>query len=568
MFLTGNEAVARGAYEAGVSVSSAYPGTPSTEIIESIGQYNEIYSEWGTNEKVAYEVAYGACIAGKRSLACMKQVGLNVAADPFFTSVYTGVNGGFVVVTADEPGVFSSQNEQDNRNYGKAAKCPVIEPSDSQECIDFIKLSYELSEKFDVPVLFRITTRICHTHGIVNTSDRLEIPKKEYVKDSPKRAMIPVFALKRHEAVEKRLSDIKEWSDSCDFNTVINKNSNIKTGIITSGNAFNYVMENFDNYPIFKLGMVYPLPEKSLIDFCENLDEIIIIEENDDFLYENIKLINLNCNIRKKPSEFIIDELSIEKVKASINSKKLEKTEFNCPKLPPRPPQLCPACPHRALFFLLSKHKLKVTGDIGCYGLGVLPPFHSMDTIICMGASITMSHGFALAGEKAVGVIGDSTFFHTGINGIINTFYNKGVSTVFILDNSITAMTGGQINPSSNTLSTSNVDIEKIIKAIGIDDVKVIDAFNVKEIEIEVRASKENTGLKVVILRQPCIMIRKEKAGNPRKVDQSKCIKCKLCLKVGCPAITMQNGEIRIMEDFCLGCNVCAQVCPKGAIHE
>ncbi|MGM0607248.1 MAG: thiamine pyrophosphate-dependent enzyme [Candidatus Muiribacteriota bacterium] len=567
LLLTGNEAIARGAWEAGVQTATAYPGTPSTEILEAIKNYRDIYSEWSVNEKVAYEVAYGAAVAGKRAIVSMKQVGLNVAADPFFTSSYTGVNAGFVIITADEPGVFSSQNEQDNRNYAHMAKLPMLEPSDSEECRIFVKEAFEISEKFDTPVIVRLTTRICHTHSIVLPEERKEVAKKTYKKNSQKRAMIPIYALKRHEVVENRLKELQTFSSNISLNKVVNeeKKSN-KSLIITSGMAFNHVMENGPDSPVLKLGMSYPLPLDFIAEIIDKFDKIIVVEENDDFLYSFLKQNFCSKKIVKKDEFFIINELNPVKVK-HILDEKVEKKELDLPELPPRPPQMCPGCPHRAPFYLLSKHKIAVTGDIGCYGLGVLPPFSSMDTILCMGASVSMAHGFNLGGEKAVGVIGDSTFFHTGINSLINTYYNKGLSTVIILDNSITAMTGGQINPASTDDSVQNVSIESLVKAIGISYVKTINSFNVKQIEKEILDSEKNDELRVLIIKNPCIFIKKKTKITPKSVEREKCINCKLCLKVGCPAITVNDdGDVVILPEFCQSCSVCMQICPKGAI--
>ncbi len=573
LLLTGNEAIARGAWEAGVSVATAYPGTPSTEILESISKYSEIYSEWGTNEKVAYEVAYGAAIAGKRAIACMKQVGLNVAADPFFTSSYTGINGGFVLISADEPGVFSSQNEQDNRNYAHAAKVPMLEPSDSEECRLYVKKAFEISEKFDTPVIVRMTTRACHTHSPVNSENRVEVEKKAYVKDAVKRSMIPIYALKRHEVVEKRLKTLSEFNDSSELNSIYNKDAKSEYCIITSGIAFTHVMEVCDNIPVLKLGFTYPLPVKFIEDFIKNFKKIIVIEENDDFLLYQLRFNLPEYSFHGKPAEYIINELNADRVKEIIEfitSKKSNSEKninsFDISTLPPRPPQFCPGCPHRATFYTIAKHKIPVTGDIGCYGLGVLPPFSGMDTILCMGASVTMAHGFSLSGEKAVGIIGDSTFFHTGINGLINTYYNKGISTIIILDNSITAMTGGQINPASFTSNTVNVKIEDVVKGIGIKNVHILDSYELKNIDSKIRECVQTDELNVIIVKNPCVLIKKEKNEKKYMVNQNNCVKCKMCLKVGCPAITVDNGNVSIIEDFCAGCGVCAAVCPKGAI--
>jgi len=569
LFLTGNQAIARGAWEAGVDIACAYPGTPSTEILEDIRRFDDISSEWSVNEKVAYEVAYGAAVSGKRALVCMKQVGLNVAADPFFTSVYTGVNAGLVIVCADEPGVFSSQNEQDNRNYGPFAKIPILEPADSEECRTFIKEAFKISERFDTPVMIRLTTRVCHTHTVTGSEEREKNKTREYSKDAKKRAMIPVYALKRHEAVEKRLKELQDFSNDLNLHRIF-KGTDDELCVITSGIASQYALEVGENIPILKLGMSFPLPEKLIMDFTGDYKKIVVIEENDDFLFERLHLFLPKEKLFKKPENMKVNELNPGRVREILSD---DLQVIDDPgdglALPPRPPQMCPGCPHRGTFFLLNKYRYTVNGDIGCYGLGVLPPFEAMDTIVCMGASVSMAHGFDKAGRNTVGVIGDSTFFHTGINSLINSYYNNGKSAVMILDNSITAMTGGQINPSSANRNTREVSIENMVRAIGIEDVRVIDAYDYNTLDKEIRTLKERDNIRVLIIRQPCVMIRDDKAGDIFKVDRDECINCGLCHKTGCPAISVdKDGKPYIIPGFCFGCGICSKVCPKGAIKD
>lgn len=571
-FLTGNQAIARGAWEAGVKVACAYPGTPSTEIVEEIDKLEDISSEWSVNEKVAYEVAYGAALSGSRAVVCMKQVGLNVAADPFFTSIYTGVNAGLVLVCADEPGVFSSQNEQDNRNYGPFARIPLLEPADSEECRLFMKEAFEISERFDTPVMIRLTTRVCHTHTITGLNIREEVKKHEYKKDARKRSMIPIYALKRHEIVEERIRELKKFNEEFACNKIF-QGTRKDLCIISSGMASQHVLEVAEDISILKLAMSYPMPDDLIGDFCSEYEKVLVVEENDDFIYNNILRIINKEKVIKKPDHMRVDELNPDRVRRildeNIDNTSSDNTKQDDLSLPPRPPQMCPGCPHRAAFYLLRKYKYTITGDIGCYGLGVLPPFEAMDTIICMGASVSMAHGFDKGNKDAVGVIGDSTFFHTGINSLINSYYNNGRSAVVILDNSITAMTGGQVNPSSEKTKTRSVSIENVVRSIGIEDVRVIDAYDYNKLDKEIKALKDREDLRVLIVRQPCVLIRKDRPSKPLFIDKEECIRCGICLKVGCPAISVdQEKRPFIIGSFCFGCGVCKSVCPKGAIKD
>ena len=579
--LTGNEAVARGAYEAGCLVACAYPGTPSTEILENISKYKEIYSEWSTNEKVATELASGACIAGARSLVAMKHVGLNVAADPMFTMAYEGVNGGLVIVTADEPGLGSSQNEQDNRLYAPHAKVAMVEPSDSQECKDFVKYAFEISEKFDTPVIIRLTTRICHGKGLVELGEREEIGVKEYNKDIKKYIMVPAHSKEKHYKMEtERLPRLRDYSNNTPLNRI--EWGDKKIGIITNGISYLYAKEVFgDNASYLKIGFSCPLPDEMIKKFAKAVDKVYVIEENEPYIENFVKSLGIECI--GKDFLPIYWELSPEIIRdAFLPKEKKEVYEVDL-KVPSRPPALCAGCPHRGIFYAVSKYKdVIATSDIGCYTLGMTPPLSVGDTVICMGAGITAGLGFEKAfkqagkKKKVFGFVGDSTFFHSGITGLIDAVYNKSSIVMVILDNRITAMTGHQDNPGTGrTLmgeETQIVDVEAIVKAVGIKDenIRVVDPYKLEETEAAVKDAYEATEPFVIITKQPCALIKevqKRRANMYCEVDQDKCKKCKSCLKIGCPAISVKNNVVNIDKTLCNGCTICKQVCPFGAIE-
>lgn len=571
--MLGNEAIARGAYEAGVTVVSSYPGTPSTEITEAISKYDEIYSEWAPNEKVAMEVAIGASIGGARAMSAMKHVGLNVAADPLFTCSYTGVNGGLVFVVADDPGMHSSQNEQDSRHYAKASKVVMLEPSDSQECKDFTIKAYELSEKYDTPVIIRLSTRVSHSQSLVEISDRQNIPLKEYKKDFQKFVMMPAMARKRHVFVEERIKALKEYAENCELNKI--EWGDKKIGVITSGIAYQYAREALGNVSYLKLGMVYPLPEKLIADFVSQVDQVYVIEELDPIFEEHCK--KLGCKVIGKELLPILGELSTEIIKEKILGIKVENKIKPNEEIPVRPPVMCPGCPHRGMFYILKKLKLVVSGDIGCYTLGALPPLESMDTCICMGASVSAALGMEKArgkefSKKLVAVIGDSTFIHSGITGLIDIVYNKGVSTVIILDNSITGMTGHQHNPTTGfTIKgepTKQVDLVKLANAIGVERVRVVDPFDLDTFEKVVKEEVAAEEPSVIISQRPCALLKHVKFDGPLSINQDKCTSCKMCMRLGCPAISNQDGKIKIDITLCNGCGLCVKVCKFSAIEK
>lgn len=585
--MTGNEAVARGAYEAGVKFASAYPGTPSTEILENIALYKEdIKAEWAPNEKVAVESAAGASIAGARTVASMKHVGLNVAADPLFTIAYTGVNGGFVIITADEPGQHSSQNEQDNRNYAKSAKIPMLEPSDSQEAKDMIKKAFEISEKYDTPVLYRLTTRLCHSKSIVECNERKEVGIKEYVKDVNKYVTVPAVSRKLRVKVEERLKKLIDYSNTTEFNYMEINNS--KVGVIVSGMCFNFAKEVFkENVSYLKLGFTFPMPDEKIKEFSSEVDKIYIIEENDGFIEEHVKSLSIECYGKNTFPPY--GEMTPDIIREAVTGKTFEHLDINEELLIPRPPTFCPGCPHRGLFYELGKRKdVVVTGDIGCYTLGFSAPYNSMDCCVCMGASLGSGHGAQqvfnmVEGNKkrVVGVLGDSTFFHTGINGLFDVIYNKGNSISIILDNRITGMTGHQQNPGSGyTLQgekTTEISIEEIVKACKVKNVRVINPNKLSEVNDALDWALSNKEASVIITRWPCALKKFspqdiEEFNNPFKdrctIVEDLCIGCKKCTKTGCPAISYnkENKKAIIDKNQCLGCEVCAQVCPKEAI--
>ncbi|HDJ28616.1 MAG TPA: indolepyruvate ferredoxin oxidoreductase subunit alpha, partial [Proteobacteria bacterium] len=577
VILSGNEAIARGAYEAGVLLASAYPGTPSTEILENITKYEDIYSEWSPNEKVAMEVGVGSTIAGARTLVAMKHVGVNVAADPLFTLSYTGVGGGLVLVTADDPAMHSSQNEQDNRNYGKFAKIPVIEPSDSQEAKDFVGLALDLSEEFDTPVLFRTTTRVSHSKSLVSLAERKVSDKKpELVKDMPKYTMLPAFGRLKHPLVEERIEKLKVFAETSLLNRV--EMADTKIGVVTNGITYQYVKDALPEASVLKLGLTYPLPTKLIKDFAAQVDQLYVIEELDPFFEEQIRLMGVDV-AHGKDLFSICGELSPQLIREKVEGSLLSLQQA-AEGLPARPPAFCPGCSHRGIFTILKKLKVFVSGDIGCYTLGALPPIQALHSCVCMGASIGMAHGMSHVVEsgddltqKTVAVIGDSTFFHSGMTGLLNAVYNKGISVVMILDNRTTGMTGGQENPGTGkTLSGEDAisaDIPAMAKAFGIQEVVAVDPYNLKEVEDTLRAELANPQLSVIVVEAPCVL--RYRISKPAlQVDPEKCTGCKRCLQVSCNALSLieedDKSYVEIDPNLCVGCTVCAQVCKFDAI--
>lgn len=569
--MLGNEAVARGLFEAGVKVISSYPGTPSTEITEHAAKYEEMYSEWAPNEKVACEVAIGASIGGARAFCAMKHVGLNVAADPLFTVAYSGVNGGLVIAVADDPGMHSSQNEQDSRHYAIASKVPMLEPSDSSECKEFTKIAFELSEEFDTPVLLRLSTRISHSQSLVETQERNEVGVKDYTKNPQKYVMMPAFAKLRHVVVEERTLKLIEFAEKTSLNRVeINGG---KIGVITSGTSYQYAREALgDTADYLKLGLVNPLPVDLIKNFAEKYETVYVLEELDDIFETHCKKHGLKV-VGKEFFSFI-GEYSQALIAEKILGEKTEVKSFG-ENVPVRPPVMCAGCPHRGVFYVLSKNKITVSGDIGCYTLGAAAPLNAMDTTICMGASISGLHGFnkargAEAEKKTVAVIGDSTFMHSGITGLINIAYNSSNSTVLILDNSITGMTGHQHNPTTGYNikgdPASKVSIEKVCEAIGINRIRVVDPYDLKATEIAIKEELAAEEPSVIIARRPCALLKTVKHNAPLCVDKDKCKSCKACMKIGCPSISMQEGKAFIDSTQCTGCGLCASLCPFGAI--
>lgn len=569
--MLGNEAVARGLFEAGVRVASSYPGTPSTEITENAAKYDEIRCEWAPNEKVAAEAAAGACFAGARSFCGMKHVGLNVAADPFFTMSYIGVNGGMMLAVADDPGMHSSQNEQDSRNYAKAAKVPMLEPADSDECKRFTKLAYELSEEYDTPVVLRLTTRIAHSRSLVEVEERQERPLKEYKKNPQKNVMLPANAKGRHIFVEERTKKLTQLAESADFNRVEMNDTAI--GIITAGDCYQYAKEALgDKASYLKLGMIYPMPEKLIKDFAAKVDKLFVIEELDDFIETHCRKIGLNPIGKELFS--LCGEFSQKTVRELILGETPDSIALDT-QIPIRPPVMCCGCPHRGLFYALKKLKVYVSGDIGCYTLGASAPIAMMDTCVCMGASVSALHGFNLArGEesekKSVAVIGDSTFMHSGVTGLIDIAYNATNSVVIVLDNSITGMTGHQQNPTTGYNikgdPASAVDLESLCHAVGIDNVAVCDPYNLDETIAVIKEQLEKDGPSVVISRRPCALLKYVKHNPPLRIESDKCIGCKMCLSIGCPAISIKDGKAQIDNTQCVGCGVCKGLCKKSAI--
>ena len=572
--MIGNEAVARGLYEAGCSVISSYPGTPSTEITEFAAKYDEIYCEWAPNEKVALEVAFGASLQGKRSACAMKHVGLNVAADPLFTMSYTGVNGGLVICVADDPGMHSSQNEQDSRHYAIAAKVPMLEPADSKEALEYAKAAFEISEKYDTVVLLRMVMRIAHTQSLVETSDRLENTDKPYEKTPSKYIMMPGYAKKRHPVVEERTALLTEFAETSALNAEEYADSDI--GIITSGTSYHYVKEIYgDSVNILKLGMVNPLPVRRIKDFAAKVKKLYVIEELDGIIETHCK--NIGVDVTHGKDKFSpIGEYSQERI-----AKALGIEAKDCPaidtEIPVRPPVMCAGCPHRGIFYALTKNKITVIGDIGCYTLGAQQPLNAVDSVLCMGASVSGVHGFNKAGgaateAKSVAVIGDSTFMHSGVTGLINIAYNATNSTVIILDNSITGMTGHQQNPTTGYNikgdPATKIDLEALCKAVGINRVRVVDPYDIKACEATIKEELAAEEPSVIISRRPCMLLKYVKSAPSMIVSNEKCRGCKSCMKIGCPAISFKNKKAVIDPTLCVGCGVCTQLCAFDAIEK
>ena len=571
--MLGNEAAARGLYEAGCAFVSSYPGTPSTEITETIAKYPEVYAEWAPNEKVAMESAFGACLAGKRSFCGMKHVGLNVAADPLFTISYTGVNAGMVIAVADDAGMHSSQNEQDSRHYARAAKMPMLEPADSGEALEMAKLAYEISEQFDTAVLLKMCTRIAHSQSVVEPGERITPPEKPYEKNGAKYIMMPGNAKRRHPVVEERTKALIAYAETSPLNRV-EEGRDKSIGIITSSTSYQYVKEALgDTYPVLKLGMIWPMPEKKILDFAASVEKLVVVEELDGFIENHCKELGLQAEGKNLFS--CIDELN-----QNIVAEKLGKAPDVGVKLddaiPARPPVMCAGCPHRGLFYTLSKLKLTVLGDIGCYTLGAVAPLAAIDTTICMGASVSGLHGFnkASGGEmegKTVAVIGDSTFMHSGVTGLINIAYNESNSTVIILDNSITGMTGHQQNPTTGYNlkgdPCTKIDLESLCRSVGIRRVRVVDPYNLKECEEAVKEELAAAEPSVIISRRPCALLKYVKHKAPLTANPDKCVGCKSCMRIGCPAISIVDGKARIDNTLCVGCGVCQQLCKFDALE-
>ncbi len=570
--ILGNEAVARGLYEAGCSFVSSYPGTPSTEITEAVAKYPEVYAEWAPNEKVAMEAAFGASLAGRRSFCGMKHVGLNVAADPLFTISYTGVNGGMVIGVADDAGMHSSQNEQDSRHYALSAKIPMLEPSDSAEALAFAKLAYELSEQFDTPVLLKMCTRVSHSQSVVKTGERVECVK-EYKKDIPKYVMMPGNAKKRHPVVEARTKALIAYAEEAPINR-LEEGSDHTVGIITSSTSYQYVKEVCgDTYPVLKLGMIWPLPEEKIRKFAASVDRLVVVEELDGFIESHCRDLGIACT--GKADFPNIDELMPLTVAAKLSEPWQTGVKL-AEAIPPRPPVMCAGCPHRGLFYTLKKNNITVLGDIGCYTLGAVAPLSAVDSVICMGASVSGLHGFSKSQQGAmdgntVAVIGDSTFMHSGITGLVNMAYNESNATVIIVDNSITGMTGHQQNPTTGFNlkgdPCAKIDLETLCKAVGIRRVRVIDPYDLKACDTVIKEELAANEPSVIISRRPCALLKYVKHKKPLSVDPDKCVGCKACMKIGCPAISIVDGKAKVDDTLCVGCGVCEQLCKFGALQ-
>ncbi|MDR1385199.1 MAG: indolepyruvate ferredoxin oxidoreductase subunit alpha [Planctomycetaceae bacterium] len=588
--LSGNEAYARGAWEAGATFAAGYPGTPSTEILENVAKHykNDIYAEWSPNEKVAFEAAVGAAYAGARAITTMKHVGLNVAADPLMTLSYTGTVGGFIAIVADDPGMHSSQNEQDTRRFAQFAKIPVFEPSDSQEAKDFMRLAFEVSEKYRTAVIMRSTTRVSHSRSLVLEGERV-LPERKigFIKDPPRFVPIPAWAKSMRQKVEERLTALQKAAAKSPANRIEWRDKNV--GIVASGIAYQYVREVFPEASVLKLGWAFPFPDDLIREFASGVKHLLIVEELEDFLEEHIKSLGVKCvgkEVVPNIGELSADVLAEVKAKLDPNiygtaygsdaqptlkSAAIDLSQLPTP--PGRPPVLCPGCPHRGIFFGLGRHDVVVTGDIGCYSLGVLPPLSRMDTILCMGGGISVAHGMERAGEPkpVVGIVGDSTFFHSGITGLIDIAYNKGTSTIIVLDNRITAMTGHQENPGTGkTLMdepTGIVSIEEVGRAVGIKNIATLDPRNMKQVYAALKEAVASPEPWLIVSKAPCPLYLRKNPGDPLEINQSKCKKCKLCLKLGCPAIEKDGEAISINAYTCAGCTLCLQTCPHGCIH-
>jgi indolepyruvate ferredoxin oxidoreductase alpha subunit len=570
--MLGNEAVARGLYEAGCSFVSSYPGTPSTEITECVAKYEEVYAEWAPNEKVALESAFGASLRGVRSFCAMKHVGLNVAADPLFTISYTGVNAGLVIGVADDAGMHSSQNEQDSRHYARAAKIPMLEPSDSAEALAFAKLAYELSEQFDTAVLMKMCTRVSHSQSVVETGERTLPEPKKYEKNPAKYIMMPAYAKKKHPMVEERTRALTAWAETAEINR-IEDGSDKSVGIITSSTCYQYVKEALgDTYPVLKLGMIWPLPEQKIRDFAKTAAKLVVVEELDGFIENHCR--NLGLSVSGKDMFTEIGELAQNVVKEKLGGA-VQTGEPLSEEIPARPPVMCAGCPHRSLFYVLKKLNLTVLGDIGCYTLGAVAPLNAIDTTICMGASVSGLHGFVKSGDeesagKTMAVIGDSTFIHSGVTGLINIAYNESDSTVIILDNSITGMTGHQQNPTTGYNlkgdPCTKIDLESLCHAVGIKRVKVVDPYDMETCQAVIKEELAAKEPSVIISRRPCALLKYVKHPGPICSDPEKCKGCKACMNIGCPAISMVDGKAVIDETLCVGCGVCGQLCKFGAL--
>ena len=570
--LIGNEALARGFYEGGIGVVSSYPGTPSTEITEYLSTYRDIYSEWAPNEKVAAEVAFGASLGGKRSVCAMKHVGLNVAADPVFTMSYTGVNAGMVLCTADDPAMHSSQNEQDSRHYAIAAKLPMLEPADSGEAYAMAKASFALSEQFDTLFMIRMTTRIAHSQSIVEIGEREEVADKEYKKQPEKYIMMPAYAKRKHPVVEERTKALTAYAETCPFNRV-EEGPDHSLGIITSGTCYQYVKEVFGNtVPVLKLGMVNPLPPQMIRDFAAKVDRLVVVEELDGIIESFVQ--SLGLPVEGKNLFSPIGEYSqsiVARAFGKADTPALSPVEG----VPGRPPMMCAGCPHRGIYYILAKHKITVIGDIGCYTLGAQPPLNAVDSVLCMGASVSGLHGFnkargTEAEKKSVAVIGDSTFMHSGITGLVDIAYNGSNSTVIILDNSITGMTGHQQNPTTGMDihgdPSGKIDLEALCHAIGIRRVAVVDPYDLTACEKVLKEELAAEEPSVIISRRPCVLLKSVKKLPSLKVDADACRGCKACMGLGCPAISFRDKKAVIDETLCVGCGVCRQKCAFGAI--
>ena len=569
--MLGNEAIARGLYEAGVRVVSSYPGTPSTEITEFAAKYDEIYCEWAPNEKVATEVAFGASLRGARSACAMKHVGLNVAADPLFTLSYTGVNGGMVLFVADDPAMHSSQNEQDSRHYAIAAKVPMLEPSDSSEAKDFVKEAYKISEEYDTPVIIRMCTRIAHSQSSVELCDREEISLPDYEKNPQKYIMAPANAIRRHPFVEERTKKLQALGEITTLNKV--EKTSKEMGIICSGTCYQYVKEVFgDSVSVLKLGLVNPLPVEIIKDFAEYVDKLYVIEELDPIIETHLNTLGIPCVGKEMFS--LLGEFNQNTIRKAFGMDMPEGKATDAV-IPIRPPVMCAGCPHRGLFYILAKNKITALGDIGCYTLGSAAPLFALDSTLCMGASVSGIHGFNKAGgaqseKKTVCVIGDSTFMHSGITGLVNISYNASNSTVIILDNSITGMTGHQQNPTTGYNikgdPAAKINLEELCKAVGINRVRVVDPYNLNECDTAIKEELSVDEPSVIISRRPCALLKYVKHNKPLIVDADKCRSCKMCMKIGCPAISMENSKAKVDNTLCTGCGVCEQLCKFDAL--